>query len=121
MDRTSSIAPSVCGSLSPHVFSVSFCSASCADKRETCTKSIPSNIPRVCGTGNEDNEFFLLHCPLFDLMRTDLFSQPADVPALDITSRDSKDLCELLLNGTSDLNEVENGMIQEILLATLFE
>ena len=53
----------------------------------------------VCGTGNEDNEHFLLHCPQFDLMRKDLFSQLADVRGLDITSMDSKDLCELLLYG----------------------
>ena len=32
----------------------------------------------------------------------DLFSQLADVPGLDITSMDSKDLCELPLYGTAD-------------------
>ena len=67
----------------------------------------------VCGTRNEDSEHFLLHCPQFDLMRTDLFSQLADVPGLDITSMDSKNLCELLLYGTSDLNVVENRIIIE--------
>ena len=67
----------------------------------------------VCGTGNEDGEHFLLHCPQFDLMRADLFSQLADVPGLDITSMDSKDLCELLLYGTSELNVVENRIIIE--------
>ena len=67
----------------------------------------------VCGTGNEDTEHFLLHCPQFDLMRTDFFSQVADVPGLDITSIDSKDLCELLLHGTSDLNVVESRIIIE--------
>ena len=36
-----------------------------------------------------------------------------DVPGLDITSMDSKDLCELLLYGTSDLNVVENRIIIE--------
>ena len=46
-------------------------------------------------------------------MRTDLFGQLADVPGLDITSMDSKDLGELLLYGTSDLNVVENTMIIE--------
>ena len=29
----------------------------------------------VCGIGNEDNEHFLLHCPLFDNARRDLFGQ----------------------------------------------
>ena len=50
---------------------------------------------------------------LTDLMRTDFFSQLAELPGLDITSMDSKDLCELLLYGTSDLNVVENRNIIE--------
>ena len=66
---------------------------------------------------NEDSENFLLHCPKFDFMRTDLLSQLADVPGLDITSMDSKDLCELLLYGTSDLNVVENRMIIEAIIS----
>ena len=36
-----------------------------------------------------------------------------DVPGLDITSMDSKELCELLLYGNSNLNVFENGMIIE--------
>ena len=44
---------------------------------------------------------------------TDLFSQLADVPGLDITSLDSKDLCELRLYGNSNFNVVENRMIIE--------
>ena len=67
----------------------------------------------VCDTGNEDSEHFLLHCSQIDLMRTDLFSQPADVPGLDITSMDSEDLCELVLCGKSDLNVIEYRMIIE--------
>ena len=51
----------------------------------------------LCGTGNEDSKHFLLHCSQSDLMRTDLFSELEDVPGLDITSMDLKDLCELLL------------------------
>ena len=65
-------------------------------------------------------------------MRPDVFSQLAYVPGLDITSMDSKDFCELLLYGTSDLNVVENRMIikatisviersKRFLLATLFK
>ena len=42
-----------------------------------------------------------------------LFSELADVPGLDITSMDSKDLCELLLYGASDLSAVESRMIIE--------
>ena len=49
----------------------------------------------------------------FDLMRTDLFSQLADVPGFDITSMDSKDLCEFLLYRNSHLNVFENRMIIE--------
>ena len=67
----------------------------------------------VCGMGNENSEHFLIHCSQFDLMRTDLFSQLADVPGLDISSMDSKDLCELLLYGNSYLNEVENRIVIE--------
>ena len=65
----------------------------------------------VCGMGNEDSDHFLLHCSQFDLMLTDLFSQLADVPGLDITSMDSKDLCELLLYGNSNLNVAENRTV----------
>ena len=48
---------------------------------------------------------------MFDVMRTDPFSQLADVPGLDIKSIDSKDLCELLSYGTSDLDVVESRMV----------
>ena len=44
----------------------------------------------VGGTGNEGNEHFLLHCPQFDLMRTHLVIQLADIPGLDITRMGSK-------------------------------
>ena len=47
----------------------------------------------VCGTGNEDSEHFLLHCPQFNLMCMGLFSQLAVVAGLDITSMDSNDFC----------------------------
>ena len=50
-------------------------------------------------------------------MRTDLFSQPADVSGLDIMSMHSKDLCELLLYGTSDLKIVDNRMGNEATLS----
>ena len=29
----------------------------------------------TCNTGTEDNEHFLLHCPMYDQMRNDLFDQ----------------------------------------------
>ena len=60
---------------------------------------------------------FLLHCSQFNLMRTDLCRQPADVPELDITSMDSTDLSKLLLYGNSDLNIVDNRMIIEAIIS----
>ena len=39
-----------------------------------------------CGKDNENNKHFLVHCPLYDALCTDLFDQLSDVPGLDITS-----------------------------------
>ena len=36
-----------------------------------------------CGMANEDNEYFLLHCQKFDLMRIDLLRKLSDIPELD--------------------------------------
>ena len=66
-----------------------------------------------CGTGKEDNEHFLLHCPQFDLMRTDLFGQLSDIPALDINDMDTTALCNLLLYGSPHLNVIANRMIMD--------
>ena len=63
--------------------------------------------------GEEDNEHFLLHCPQFGLERMDLFRQLAEVPDLDITDMDSKNLCDLLLYGSDNLNISTNRMIIE--------
>ena len=54
-----------------------------------------------------------MYCSQFESMRTDLLSQLADIPGLDITGMDSKDLCESLLYRTSNLNVVDNRMIIE--------
>ena len=67
----------------------------------------------LCGMGEEDNEHFLLHCPQFGLERMDLFRQLAEVPDLDITDMDSKNLCDLLLYGSDNLNISTNRMIIE--------
>ena len=37
----------------------------------------------ACNTGLEDNEHFLLHCPLFIPMRNDLLGQLSYLPELD--------------------------------------
>ena len=50
----------------------------------------------VCGIGNEDNEYFLLHCPLFDNARGDLFGQLGDILLLDFTVLDNEALSNLL-------------------------
>ena len=54
----------------------------------------------ACGTGKEDNEHFLLHCPLFELQRRDLLGQLGDLPGIDIVSLDSETICKLLLFGS---------------------
>ena len=68
---------------------------------------------RACGTGKEDNEHFLLHCPLFELQRRDLLGQLGDLPAIDIVSLDSETICELLLFGSPNLNVIVNRIILE--------
>ena len=44
-----------------------------------------------CGKYNENNEHFLLHCPLYNVLRRDLFDQLSDVPGLDVTSINNMD------------------------------
>ena len=67
----------------------------------------------ACGTSKEDNEHFLLHCPLFELQRTDLLGQLGDLPGIDIDSLDSKTICELLLFGRPNANVIVNRIILE--------
>ena len=67
----------------------------------------------VCGIGNEDNEHFLLHCPLFDNARRDLFGQLRDIPLLDFSVLDNEALSNLLLFGDDKSNIVSNRMILE--------
>lgn len=67
----------------------------------------------ACGTGKEDNEHFLLHCPLFELQRRDLLGQLGDLPGIDIESLDSKTICELLLFGSPNVNVIVNRIILE--------
>ena len=49
----------------------------------------------ICGTGKEDNEHYLLHCPQFTAQRQDLLGQVLDV-GYDVASMNSKDLYHLL-------------------------
>ena len=69
-----------------------------------------------CGKDNENNEHFLLHCPLYDVLRRDLFDQLSDVPGLDVTSINNMDddaLCHRLLFGDPSLGTIENRVILE--------
>ena len=61
----------------------------------------------ACGIENEDNEYILLHCPQFHLMRQNLFGQLSHVPGL-ILNLDDKPLCELLLSGDTQLIVASN-------------
>ncbi len=67
----------------------------------------------ICGVANEDNEHYLLHCPLFENARRDLFDQLGDIPLLDVTVLDNEALGNLLLFGAEKLNIVSNRMILE--------
>ena len=66
----------------------------------------------VCGTDREDNEHFLLHCPLFDSMRLDLFDQLSEIPVLNV-NLDDKSFCDLLLFRGSHYNVIINRIILE--------
>ena len=69
-----------------------------------------------CGKDNENNKHFLLHCPLYDVLRRDLFDQLSDVPGLDIASISNMDddtLCHRLLLGDPSLGTIENRIILE--------
>ena len=60
----------------------------------------------MCGVGNEDNEHFLLHCPLFANARRDLFGHLRYIPLLDFSILDNEALSNLLLFGDDKLNIV---------------
>ena len=75
----------------------------------------------VCGTAKEDNEHFLLHCPLYDIIRCDILGQLSEIPGLDISQYDSKPLCTLLLYGSPLLNVFANRIIMEATISFLKE
>ena len=68
----------------------------------------------VCGTGTEDNEHFLLHCPLYRILRQDLFDQLSDIDGFNVADVNPKELCLLFLFGDQNL-----GHIRSILEATI--
>ena len=67
----------------------------------------------VCGTGTEDNEHFLLHCPLYSILRQDLFDQLSDIDGFNVADVNPKELCPLLLFGDQNLGTVANRIILE--------
>ena len=76
--------------------------------------SFDSLSPRcTCGADNENNLHFFLHCPLYNSLRSDLFSQLADVPGLNIARMKTRELYELFLYRDSNLNLIANRIIIE--------
>ncbi len=65
-----------------------------------------------CGTNNEDNEHFFLHCHQFAMMWRGLFYQLFKILGLSL-DLDDKPLCDLLLFGDSHYNVITNRMILE--------
>ena len=47
---------------------------------------------------------FLLHCPLYDIMRQDCFGHLENILEFNVADMDSKSLCDLLLFGKPDLD-----------------
>ena len=75
----------------------------------------------ICGIENEDNEHFLLHCPLYDIMRCDLLGQLSEIPGLEISHYNSKSICALLLYGSPLLNIIANRIIMEATISFIKE
>ena len=67
----------------------------------------------VCGTGTEDNEHFRLHCPLYSILRQDLFDQLLDIDGFNVADVNPKELCLLLLFGDQNLGTVASRIILE--------
>ena len=67
----------------------------------------------ACNSGIEDNEHFLLHCPIYDQMRNDLLDKLSRLPGLELGNLSSGALCELLLFGHPRFNDINNNLILE--------
>ena len=66
-----------------------------------------------CGVAKEDNEHFFLHCPLFDELRQDLLGQLSQIFNKDVLNLDPRELCHLILYGSSSLSMIDNRIIIE--------
>ena len=67
----------------------------------------------ACNSGIEDNEHFLLQCPIYDQMRNDLLDRLSRIPGLELGNLSSGALCELLLFGNPSFNDIANKLILE--------
>ena len=67
----------------------------------------------ACGEDKENSVHFFLRCPLYDSLRSDLFSQLVDVPGLNTTTMNTRELCDLLLYGDPKLNLIANRILIE--------
>ena len=67
----------------------------------------------VCGIGTEDSEHFLLLCPLYSILRQDLFDQLYDIDGFNVADVNPKELCPLLLFDDEYLGTVANRIILE--------
>ena len=72
--------------------------------------------PRCACADNENNVHFFLHCPLYDSLHSDLFSQLADVQGLNIARMNTRELYESLLYGDFKLNLIANRIEATILI-----
>ena len=69
---------------------------------------------RLCKTGIEDNEHFLLHCPCFSSQRKGLLDLISSLTGTEAMRLSSKELCRFLLYGHNDLSVIVNrGIIEE--------
>ena len=73
----------------------------------------------ACNSGIEDNEHFLLHCPIYDQMRNHLLDQLSRIPGLELGNLSSGAFCELLLFGNPRFNDIANKLILEATISLI--
>ena len=73
----------------------------------------------VCRTRTEDNEHFLLHYPLYSILRQDLFDQLSDIDGFNVADLNPKELRPLLLFGDQTLGTVANRIILEATISLI--
>ena len=66
-----------------------------------------------CGIANEDNQHFLLHCPLYNDIRHNLHDEISEILDLNTFNFDDDFLCSLLLYGDEKFPFIINKTILE--------